>query len=414
MKTVLVLGAAALQLPLIKFIKSKGFRVIVVSIKGDYPGFRLADRCIYLDVRDAVGILKEIGTEKNIVGVITDQTDIAVSTVAYLSKQLGLPGNSVECASTYSNKFLMRELCNHLHIPNPSYLRANKIQDINLKECNIQFPIIMKPEDNQGSRGVYKCYNNKDINIHFESSKSFSKSGHVIIEEFFEGSEVVVEGFVYNGQYLLWGIGERKYFNIKDKFIPSQTIFPANISDYMKNELINAERKIHSSLNPRFGMIHSEYLINEETREYRLVETALRGGGVYISSHLIPLYTGVNNYDLLLKCCLGEEICLDTIQSTFKLASSAYMCFYLPEGEVISINGVSQIMQIPEVKKVDLDNIHVGTQTSKLENKTMRLGPIIIGTSSRLETDNIIKQITNLLSIQVKQANNLIDGIHWN
>lgn len=411
MKTILILGAAALQLPLIEFIKSRGYRVIVVSIKGDYPGFKLADRCIYLDVRDAVGILEEIKMEKNIVGVITDQTDMAVPTVAYLSEKLGVPGNSVQCASTYSNKFLMRELCSKLHIPNPSYIRASEFENVNLK--NLQFPVMMKPEDSQGSRGIYKCYNNDDIESHFEDAKSFSKSGHVIIEEFFDGCEFVVEGFVYNGEYLLWGVGERKYFDIKDKFIPSQTIFPANISDCMKEKLINAEEKIHSVLKPHFGMIHSEYLINEATGDFRLVETALRGGGVYISSHLVPLYTGINNYDILLKCCLGEPVCLDEIRKSFITASSAYMCFYLPEGEVLSIDGISKIMQISEVKKFDVDNLHVGMKIGRLDNKTMRLGPIIIGTSSRFETDRLLQQITTLLSIRVMKKDSTVGGIHW-
>lgn len=413
MKTILVLGAAALQLPLIKFIKSKGYRVIVVSIKGDYPGFSVADRCIYLDVRDSIGILSEIRNEKNIVGVITDQTDIAVPTVAFLAEQLGLPGNSFQCASTYSNKFLIRELCKQLHIPNPIYIRAIMLADIDLEECHMSFPVMIKPEDNQGSRGVYKCYNWKDIELYFEKSKSFSRTGYVIVEEFFEGTEVVVEGFVYNGQYLLWGIGERRYFDLKDKFIPSQTIFPACISENMRRELLFTEKKIHSTLNPSFGMIHSEYLINETTKEFRLVETALRGGGVYISSHLVPLYTGVNNYDLLLKCCLGEKVDIDDIKESFIPASSAYICFYLPEGEIKSITGISQLKTMAEVKKMDLDDISVGMRTQPLENKTMRLGPIIVGTTCRKETESVIDRITHLLSIQVLQSDNKIGRIHW-
>lgn len=413
MKTILVLGAAALQLPLIEFIKSKGYRVIVVSIKGEYPGFKVADRCIYSDIRDHKAILTAINDEKNIVGVITDQTDISVPTVAYLSESLGLSGNSVKSALAYSNKFIMREMCSKLHISVPSYIRVNKLTDIDLDKSHIHFPIVIKPEDNQGSRGVYKCYNNKDIEFYFEESKKNSKSGYVIIEEFFKGDEVVVEGFVYKGQYLLWGIGERKYFNLKDKFIPSQTIFPACISKQMEEKLICAEKQMHLALNPHFGMIHSEYLINEKTGEYRLVETALRGGGVYISSHLVPLYTGINNYDILLKCCLGQDICLDEIQASFKYGSSAYVCFYLPEGEIIAIDGIAHLMQMPEVKKSDIENLHIGMKTNKLENKTMRLGPIIIGTSSRKETDYCIEQVKDSLSIQVRLSNNQVEGIHW-
>ena len=213
--SVLILGASALQIPLIKFVKSKGYRVVVASIPGNYPGFKLADKCVMCDVRDGDAIFNQIKND-NIVAVLTDQTDIAVPTVAYISNLLRLKANKLEIAQTYSNKFLIRQACEDIGLTNMQYIRLSSVKDA--KEWCL-YPAVIKPEDNQGSRGVYLVSSYEELLDVFEDSLSFSKTGYVILEEFFEGDEAVVEGFVKDGEYLNWGIGDRKYFDLEKLFI---------------------------------------------------------------------------------------------------------------------------------------------------------------------------------------------------
>jgi len=411
-KSVLILGASSLQVPLIQFVKEKGYYVIVVSIPGDYPGFALANKVINIDVRDADSIYEAV-KDYNIVSVLTDETDISVPTVAVLSQKLGLSGNDPKIASIYSNKFLMRETCKKLHISVPNYIQLSDCNNIEKIYCGICFPAMMKPEDNQGSRGIFKVNSYDDIKQHFDESMSFSKTGNVIIEDFFEGKEVVCEGFVINGEYLNWGFGDRKYFNVEDTFIPCQTLFPSLLSKDIKEKLLLAEKRIHKELKPSFGMVHSEYLYDETTKEYILVEIALRGGGVYISSHLIPYYTGFNNYELLFSCSLGNYHNLSEVSSMIHPMSSGYVCFTLPEGNIISIEGIDELKNIPEVKLVDLDGLYVGMHTKKMINKTMRMGPIIIAASNREELNMCVKKVKERLKINVRCVDNTVKGIVW-
>lgn len=409
--SVLILGAAALQVPLISFVKSKGYKTIVVSIPGNYPGFAIADKSIYCDVRDYEKILAAIRND-DIVAVLTDETDISVPTVALLTKKLGLPGNQPDVASTYSNKFAIRNVCKKIGVPVPNYFHTDTLSDLDKKITEITFPAIMKPEDNQGSRGIYVVDGTDEIKTYFEKSKSFSKSGNVIIENMFKGKEFVAEGFVVDGEYINFGIAERKYFNIPGLFIPSQTIFPATISDDNSRKILESEIKLHKELHPNFGMTHSEYILNEETGEYILVETALRGGGVYISSHLVPLYTGIDNYDMLLKCSIGSKVSLKNLYIS-NSKSSAYICFYLPIGEVVEINGVESLRKMPNVKLADLDNLYVGMKTSPMTNKTMRLGPIILQAKDRVEIEYVIKLVQQTLHIVVKTDDGRLEDIKW-
>ena len=287
--------------------------------------------------------------DENIVAVLTDQTDISVPTVAFLCDKLGLPGNSERVAQIYSNKNLMRKICDDINIPNLRHIRVSEIADA--KDWDI-YPAMLKPEDSQGSRGVYKVNTFEELADALGDTLSFSHSGVAILEEFFVGNEIVVEGYVQDGEYINFGIGDRKYFEIEGKFIPSQTIFPTTINNALIDGILDNERNIHSHLSPSFGMIHSEYLVNEQSGEFFLEETALRGGGVYISSHLIPLYTSFNNYDLLLQNALGKKMDLTSIEQSFVKKSSAYICFSLPEGDIVSVDGVDDVEGIGEMDVV--------------------------------------------------------------
>lgn len=408
-KSILILGAAALQMPLIQYVKSRGYRTIVVSIPGNYPGFAISDRCIFCDVRDGDAILAQIANE-NIVAVLTDQTDISVPTVAYLSTKLGLKGNRMEIAQIYSNKFMMRQVCDRIGITNPKYLRLSETNQA--KDWNI-YPAIIKPEDNQGSRGVCLVYSYEELSATIPTALSFSRTGHAILEEFFVGDEVVVEGFVKDGKYLNWGIGDRKYFELDKLFIPAQTIFPSNLSDELTTKLLDAEKSLHSYLCPSFGMIHSEYLVNRTTKEIRLVETALRGGGVYISSHLVPLYCGYNNYELLIDVALGKDTNLSNVEQQMHKQATAYVCFYLPEGEIVSIDGIGELKKMPFVHVADLDDLKVGMRTKPMLNKTMRLGPIIVSGEDRNSVEQNIACVQQTLQINVQQDDESIKGIQW-
>ena len=411
-KTVVILGASALQVPLINYVKKRGYRVIVVSIFGDYPGFKIADRCIYEDIRNGDAILKNL-VEEEVVSVLTDETDISVPTVAYLTQKLNLPGNDMETAVTYSNKFRMRSVCADIGVPIPRFRHISSTEEVKEVCVDLSFPIIMKPEDNQGSRGVFIAHSENDIIKNFSVCMSFSKTSKIIVEEFFKGQEVVVEGFVVDGEYLNWGIADRKYFKIEDLFIPSQTIFPSRLPQEIQNNIIASEKLLHKKLNPHFGMIHSEYIVDVNTGNYILVETALRGGGVYISSHLVPLYTGYSNYDLLFDCSLGIKPNLLSVYIAITKKSSAYICFYLPIGKIVQIEGVEELKTINGVFKADISNIHIGMQTHEMVNKTMRLGPIIVCGEKRETVESIIGKIKETLRITVEKEDGSYGGVIW-
>ena len=103
MKKIMILGAGIYQVPLIRAAKEMGFFVIVVSIKGDYPGFALADKIYYINTTDREAVLKAAVSEK-IDGICTTGTDVAVSSIGYVCEHMELSGISEKAADLVTDK----------------------------------------------------------------------------------------------------------------------------------------------------------------------------------------------------------------------------------------------------------------------------------------------------------------------
>lgn len=409
-KKILVIGAGIGQINLCRIIKGRGYTLIVVTIPGDYPCIALADKVYYIDIYNRDEIVR-VAKEERINAVISDQNDLMMPTVAYVADALGLPGNSFEQVQCYCNKNIFRDNCDKLGIPSPEHCRVSTAE-IPVSFANIPYPWIVKPEDSQSSIGVAKVNNKEEYKKAIDYALWKSKNKVAIVEEFFVGREIVAEGFIYNGIYYNLGIADRRYFDIENIFIPSQTIFPSTISEDLQKKIIGFEQNYTDYVKPNFGIVHSEYLINETTGNIRVVESALRGGGVYISSHLVPLFTGININGILLDCSLGEKTNVDDIISQKYNHAAAYICFTLPTGIVKSIEGLDKVSRLSYVHKCDV-LVKLGEEIKPMTYKGQRLGPIIISGENRFEIEEYINEIKTILKIQVQNSQNELHGIIW-
>ena len=408
-KKLMIVGAGENQVPIITLANQKGYYTIVVSIDGDYPGFHICDQAYRIDVREKEHIL-EIARKENICGILTDQTDIPIPTVSYIAEQMCLPGIGYDCALSFTNKYIMRQCCDKTGIHVLKYCQASSFDEAKSFADRIQFPLIVKPVDSQGSRGVSKVDHYDEFKKKFNAAKTFSATGFVILEEFFQGREIVVEGFASDFRVSNLIIGDSYDFDIPDMFIPKQRIFPTLLNDDLKQKILMLNSHLISNLKLKFGITHAEYLINENTGQICLIEIAARGGGVFISSDLIPLGCGIDVNDLLIKLVTGEKIKLD--EQKIQEAGSGYICFYLPEGTIRNIKGLEEITDLPGVHKAFLNNMEVGRQTVKMKDKTMRLGPILIAGKNRQAVNETIERVKETLIVEVETEEG-IKGIIW-
>lgn len=406
---VLVIGAGIGQVHIVQLAKAKGLYTIVVSPMGNYPAIPIADELFECDIYNREKIV-EFAKEQGVVAVLSDQNDLMMPTVAFVAEKLGLPGNSFEQTMSYCDKTRFREVCDEIGVPVPKHIT---VCDNEVPDLDVSLPWIVKPADSQSNIGITKIEDKTNLEPAVRVAISKSKQKKAIVEQFFQGKEYVCEGFVFDGKYYLINFGDRRYFS--GTLIPSQTLFPSCLSQDIQQKIIECEQKVANAIHPNFGIIHSEYMVNLQTGEIRAIESAIRGGGVFISSHLIPLSTGIDVNSLLLECALGhvshEQV--EDIIKTRKERASAYVCFTLPKGVINSVDGTKEIMALPGIEMCDLHNIAVGMQTEPMQVKGSRKGPILVSADSREELENRIDKIKQTLNVTVLTTTGNLENVIW-
>lgn len=312
MKKLVIIGANNFQLPLIKKAKSLGFETHVFAWEQGAVGKKFADYFYPLSIIEKELILKEAEKIKP-AGIISIGSDLASITVNYIADKLELIGNSNECTRVTTNKYAMREALSQNGLPCPKFTKSNDIREIT-SICG-DFPLIVKPTDRSGSRGVTKVSNNKELEqgIARASSESFS-SGH-IVEQFLTGREYSIEMISWKGEHHFLQITEKETSG-EPYFVEKGQHQPADLPSSMKEKIILIVRKSLTCLGVEFGASHSEILIAGND-DINIVEIGARMGGDYIGSHLVELSTGYDFVKNTIAIATGNFVEVINIQKKY-------------------------------------------------------------------------------------------------
>jgi biotin carboxylase len=289
MRKIAIIGASYLQLPLVEKAKELGVETHCFAWEEGAVCKGIADFFYPISILEKEAIL-EVCRKVQVDGVISIASDAAVPTISFVADQMGLIGNRYNDAATTTNKYLMREQFARNDIQSPKYRIASE----SMKIDDFNFPVIVKPTDRSGSRGVQKVNSKSYIDDAITRASAESFSHEVIVEEFVEGVEVSVESISWNGQHHILAITDKvttgaPYFVELEHHQPSR--LPSSILRTIKEQTI----KSLDALNVRFGASHAEFKVNDQGEVY-IIELGARMGGDFIGSDLVYLSTG---YDFL-------------------------------------------------------------------------------------------------------------------
>ena len=294
MKKLLVIGGGRWQIPLVKKIKSMGHYVICTNLYENSPAFKYSDESYVIDILDIEKNLK-LAKDKKVDAVLSDQTDLAVKTVAIISEKLGLKTIGIKTAELFTNKSLMRKELKFPNLKHPKNLIIKKEKDLkNIKKNYINFPFIVKPVSSQSSRGVSIVNNEEELLEKYNYAKSYQTDSLVLIEELIGGIEITVEGIKTDLLHQTLGISVKNHF----KNLPciAESLLYFKYHNFDVEELKKINDAIYSNLS--FGITHSEY--KYFNGKFYLIEAAARGGGNNISSHIIPELSGTDvNFEFI-------------------------------------------------------------------------------------------------------------------
>lgn len=392
MLKLLIVGASVLQIPAIEKAKKSGFWVGVIDLNPEAPGVKLADQFYKVSTTDINGVVAAAHNFKPN-GIMTLATDMPMRSVAAVACELGLPGISPQVALRATDKVAMIECFAAKDVPHPwfyiinSHVEFTKLLDIILP------PFIIKPNDSSGSRGVVLVNNVSEAFVGFDYSKSVSKSGTVLVEEFLAGPEVSVEIITVNGKSTVLAITDKlttgaPHFVEMGHSQPS--MLPADIQLAVKEIAVMAVEAIGINNSPS----HVEIIVTKDGP--KLVELGARMGGDCITSHLVPLSTGVDMINASIELSLGKDPC---IASCFN-KGAAIRYITSKEGILDSIIDLEKVSKMDGVRHVEIVK-KKGDIISPIQGSGDRIGYIICQDETPQKAIDLCKQAISQLSVIV-------------
>lgn len=372
MKTIMILGASILQLPAIKKAKEMGLRVVAVDMNPEAAGFK--EDGIIKEVISTIDIPNVVKAAKRhkVDGVMTLASDMPMRSVAAVAKEMGLVGISDDTAFKATNKAVMRQALYEHGVPVPRFYKVSNREEYEKATAEFHVPFIVKPADNSGSRGIFKI---SDLNDHqtirdtYDYSRASSRSGDVVVEEYMEGPEVSVETLTIDGECHIIQITD-KLTTGAPHFVEMGHSQPTQLDEVTAENIREVAKAANKAIGIENGPSHTEIIVTVEGP--KIVELGARLGGDCITTHLVPLSTGVDMVECCIKIALGEK---PDIDNRFN-KGSAIRYFEQHAGVIKSINGLERAMRISGVK--DIQIVHgVGDIVTEIENSSARMGFVI-------------------------------------
>ena len=406
-KKILILGAGEGQIPLIHRAKEAGWHTIVVSPKGDYPGFELADEIAYCNIADIDAVV-DLAKTLQVQAIATDQTDIPVMAIQRVAKQMGVPAIHCEDINNFRYKSRMRELCQSAGIKTIPYLVTSDIHDVESFFHTQSGSVIIKPVDSQGSRGVTQVKTIAELRDAFDKAMGYSKQKKVIVEQFIDGQEVEVDTVMYRDEIKAVLIGDVFNFESIQIFSAYERIYPSQLPTTTQDEIRRVNAQTLQVLGLHTGWTHGEYMVATNGNVY-LLEVGARGGGNYIGSDIVKTMIGVSTDEMAFRTAIGDESFYDEVGLTNKCC--AYKCFCLPEGTISAINIDEAWLNSDIVLRHNLEGLHVGKVCHRTTDKTTRYTVIVVADNHQ-ELRKIMDDIPSRIHIDVN-SNNRINNCIW-
>lgn len=380
-KAVLIFGVGPLQESIIKRAKLMGLYTVGIDPVADATCRDAVDAFEVVPGQDYEGTCAVVN-KYGIDAIVTAATDKPLVMMACIAEKYGFPFFSVETAQWSTDKYQMKQRFMEGGVPCAKGRLVKSVEET----ADMVYPVIVKPRDNSGSRGVKLCRSKEELAASMSEAFEVSKLDTILVEEFIEGPEYSIEGLHYDGSTEVIQFTEKKTteFPYNVELGHNQ---PAKLTDEQKNAIREIVYRIGKTLKFENCPSHTELKINE--RGIFVIETSPRLGGDYITSTLVPLSTGINMEDQLLHIALGENV--DTNSGRFDKASG--VCFLnLPCGKVMAIDdAIHEVSTWPNVK-VFSTSLKVADEIHPITSSLNRYGQFIVQADNKRELDLLIKK----------------------
>lgn len=399
-KRLLVLGGNRISCEIVRKAQELGIYTMVTDWYDieKSPAKQIADKAFMTSTADIDAMVDLIKTE-NVDGVITGFTDSVLPYYAEICQRAGLPCyGTKEQFEILTNKREYKKLCKEFGVPVVDEYRVEgDIESASLE--HIKYPVLVKPSDNSGGRGISICNNDKELIAGYKKALEFSKSKEILIERYISGEEVTIFYILQDGEIYLSGMGNRHIKHNQDDVIalPVAYTFPSShLNNYIKNTDTKV-KEMFKSLGMKNGMVFMQCLV--EDGECIIYDIGYRLTGT-LEYKLLDKICQYNPLEMMITYALTGEVTEPMLSKKADPYWEKYalnVSFLTKPGKVQKINGLEQIKNMPEV--VDAVLAHVEGEEIP-ENAKGTLKQIILRVFA---TANSKKELRELLDTIYKK-----------
>lgn len=406
-KKLLILGGAVQCCKVVEAAKRLGVYTIVTDIDASLPMREIADRILPYSVRDYEKIANWC-EHNHVDGILNLCIDAAQKVQERLCTRFGFPSYGTnEQVFLLTNKSQFKRICSEYGIDTiPSYDEKDLEFDL------IDYPVLVKPSESSGSRGVSICENKNELISAVRISKEISSNGKAIIEKYMGNyPDFTMSYFVINGTPYLYCTHDR-YLGSKDDGLDRQCVCQYGPSKYLDLYIRDIDLKFKRML-IGLGLNNAPVFFQGfiDGNKLRVYDPGIRFPGTEYETAYARA-TGVDLMEMTVKYALGGDILnyADKINGTYKLNGMRTASLFIDcrAGKIGQFLGLEKVRQIPEVTRVS-QKAFVGSSIPATGDVKQRVCEVtILCEDNPLRIASIIKEIQSLISIYDEKGNDMI------
>lgn len=398
-KKLMLLGGLRYLLPIIEEAHKMGVYVITADYLPDNIAHKYSDEYCNVSIIDKDAVLEK-AKELEIDGILSHAVDPGVVTAAYVAEQMGLPfQTSYKTACILQDKSLFRQFLfeNGFNCPQAKgYTNASDaIKDVDY----FTWPIIVKPVDSAGSKGVTKVIDPKDLPIAIESALSCSISKNFIIENFLDivGYQSSADIFTIDGKLVYVAYSDQLFDkDAANPYTPAIEVWPASMDQACQNDLTKQLQRLFTLLDVKTGIYNVESRVCSDGKAY-IMEVSPRGGGNRIAE-LQDMATGQSL--IRAEICKALSLPLKEIKTPH---FDGVWCNYILHS---SVEGTLESIDInPEFEQKYIKDkgfiVEIGDQIVPFTGANTSLGTLFLRAETRDELNEVLAGIHKNVKIQL-------------
>ncbi|WP_290736469.1 MULTISPECIES: acetyl-CoA carboxylase biotin carboxylase subunit family protein [unclassified Fibrobacter] len=312
-KKMLLLGGSHAEIPLIQAAQALGWYVITTGNNRDGLGHPYADKTVFADFSDKDAMFK-LAKSEDVQAVCSGCNDFALLSTVYVCEKLGLPGHdSYTTSLEIHHKDKYRALATRLGIPTPRAITvpvtgtdfaADNCANFDAAIANLTFPIIVKPVDLTGGKGIHRASTPEEAREAYKDACCRTRQDHIVAEEFVQGSNHGFSAMLVKGKVAFAFSDNEQYF--VNKYLVSGANSPSTSGSETLAKLRDYSERIARELNLVDGILHIQYIEKPDGTPV-IIEICRRPpGDLYIK--FVKYATSIDYPKFIVMAETGEDI----------------------------------------------------------------------------------------------------------